>query len=205
MSIVVESLCFQAFVYEPCNVERIKSTVKPVSSGHSKRRPKIDFQDRLLLNAGWKYCRMLLESILQYFWPSFTYHLSLSALFCLFLSGHFRQVLLYMKNKWIDGYHQINKGRSVKLWIFFYQSVKNMCFGCSKEPSQWDGSLEYPQHMFCLRNKKISLYKVCLSCCLKMHSFNITRFLFCMHCRYICLTCMLCMMNIRCCCCCFVW
>ena len=27
-------------------------------------------------------------------------------------------------------------------------------FGCSKEPSHWDGSFEYPQHMFQLRNKK---------------------------------------------------
>ena len=29
-----------------------------------------------------------------------------------------------------------------------------MCFGCLKEPSHWDGSFEYPQHMFWLRNKK---------------------------------------------------
>ena len=35
------------------------------------------------------------ESILQYFRPSFTYHLSLRYLFCLFLSGLFIQVLLY--------------------------------------------------------------------------------------------------------------
>ena len=28
------------------------NTVKPFLSGHSKRRPKIGFQDRLLLNAG---------------------------------------------------------------------------------------------------------------------------------------------------------
>ena len=34
-------------------------TVKPVLRGHSKRRPKIDFLDRLSLNAGQKYCRML--------------------------------------------------------------------------------------------------------------------------------------------------
>ena len=32
----------------------------------------------------------------------------------------------------------------------------NICFGCSKEPSHWDGSFEYPQHMFWLRNKKIN-------------------------------------------------
>ena len=30
-----------------------------------------------------------------------------------------------------------------------------MCFVCSKEPSHGDGSFEYPQHMFWLRNKKI--------------------------------------------------
>ena len=29
-----------------------------------------------------------------------------------------------------------------------------MCFGCSKEPSQWDGSFEYPQHKFWLKKKK---------------------------------------------------
>ena len=29
-----------------------------------------------------------------------------------------------------------------------------MCFGCSKEPSHRDGSFEYPQNMFWLRNKK---------------------------------------------------
>ena len=29
-----------------------------------------------------------------------------------------------------------------------------MCFGCSKEPSHRDGSFEYPQHMFWLRDKK---------------------------------------------------
>ena len=31
------------------------------------RRPKLSFQDRLSLIAGQKYCRMLKESILQYF------------------------------------------------------------------------------------------------------------------------------------------
>ena len=31
----------------------------------------------------------------------------------------------------------------------------SICFGCSKEPSHWDGSSEYPQYMFWLRNKKI--------------------------------------------------
>ena len=30
----------------------------------------------------------------------------------------------------------------------------NICLGCSKEPSNRDGSLELPQDMFLLRNKK---------------------------------------------------
>ena len=38
---------------------RQQNTVKPVLSPHSKRRPRIGFQDRFLLNAGQKYCRML--------------------------------------------------------------------------------------------------------------------------------------------------
>ena len=74
----------------------IHYTVKPVLRGHSKRRPKIGFQDRLSLNAGQKYCRMLKQSILQYFRPSLSYHLSLRPLICLFLSGCLRQVLLYL-------------------------------------------------------------------------------------------------------------
>ena len=60
------------------------------------KRPKIGFQDRLSLNAGQMYCRILQESSLQYFRPSLSYHLSLRPLFCLFLSARLRQVLLYV-------------------------------------------------------------------------------------------------------------
>ena len=42
---------------------------------------------------------MLQESILQYFLPSLSYHLSLRPLFCLFLSDRLRQVLLYCFNE----------------------------------------------------------------------------------------------------------
>ena len=42
-------------------------------------------------------------SILQYFRPSLSYHLSLRSLFCLFLSGRLRQVLLYNVNQLADG------------------------------------------------------------------------------------------------------
>ena len=38
--------------------------------------------------------------------------------------------------------------------IIFLSISLNMCFVCSKEPSHQDGSFEYPQHMFWLRNNK---------------------------------------------------
>ena len=48
----------EGFLSELFVPAQVKSSVKPVLSGHSKR-PKIGFQDRLLLNAGQKYCTML--------------------------------------------------------------------------------------------------------------------------------------------------
>ena len=65
--------------------------VKPVLSGHSKRRPKIGFQDRLSLNTGQKYCKhsVILSTFIKL---PFVFKI----LFCLFLSGRFRQVLLYV-------------------------------------------------------------------------------------------------------------
>ena len=49
----------------------------------------------------------------------------------------------------------------------FLPIIFNIYFGCSKEPSHWDGSFEYPQHMFWLRNKKsnclFNTHKACHS------------------------------------------
>ena len=42
--------------------------------------------------------------------------------------------------------------------IFLHVSF-NICFGFSKEQPHCDGSFEYPQHMFWLRNKKIIFLK----------------------------------------------
>ena len=49
---------------------------------------------------------------------------------------------------------QIGKLFKRKIVIIFLPINLNMCFGCSKEPSPWDGSFEYPQHMVCLRTEK---------------------------------------------------
>ena len=70
-------------------------TVKPVFNGHTKRKPKKLFFKTESLNAGQKYCRMLSWSILQFFRPSLTSTICLRPLFCLFLSGRLRQVLLF--------------------------------------------------------------------------------------------------------------
>ena len=48
------------------------------------------------------------------------------------------------------------KKMGLKIVNIFLPISFNICFGCSKEPSDWDGSFEYPQHMFWLRNKKIN-------------------------------------------------
>ena len=52
------------------------------------------------------------------------------------------------------GIEPVKKKDQRKIAIIFLSTRLNMCFGCSKEPSHWDGSFEYPQHMFWLRNKK---------------------------------------------------
>ena len=61
-----------------------------------KKRPKIGFQDQLSFNTGQSIAECSMGSILQYFRPSLSYHLSLRSLFCLFLSGRFTQVLLFV-------------------------------------------------------------------------------------------------------------
>ena len=69
-------------------------TVKPVLSGHTIRRPKLVFNtdNRLMQVKSISECSK--GSILQYFRPSLSYHLSLRSLVCLFLSGRLRQGLL---------------------------------------------------------------------------------------------------------------
>ena len=70
-------------------------TVKPVLSGHSKRRPKLFFQTDYYLMQVKSIAECSNGSILQYFGPSLSYHLSLKSLFCLFFNGLLWQVLLY--------------------------------------------------------------------------------------------------------------
>ena len=70
------------------------STVKPVLSSHSKRRPKLVSKTNYGLMLVKSFAECSSWSILQYFQPLLSYHLSISSLLCLFLSGRLRQVLL---------------------------------------------------------------------------------------------------------------
>ena len=67
-------------------------TVKPVLSGYSKKT-KIGFQDQLSLNAGQKYCREPSAILSTFIKLPFVLKTFVSSVF---LSGRFRQVLLYM-------------------------------------------------------------------------------------------------------------
>ena len=70
-------------------------TAKPVYDSHSK----LDKTKILMTNGSLLKVKSIAEcfpwSILQYFWPVLSDHLSWEPIFCLFESGHFTQVLLY--------------------------------------------------------------------------------------------------------------
>ena len=82
-----------------------------------------------------------------------TYDLESSSLPLSSCTPHVKYINVQIQQDLIIGLDkQKNQRKNV---IIFLPISFNICFGCSKEPSHWDGSFEYPQHMFWLRNKKI--------------------------------------------------
>ena len=73
-----------------------KYTVKYVLSSHSKKDQKLVFKTKYLLMQS-EVLQNAQEIILQYFRTTLSYLLSFRPLLCLFLSGHLRQILLYLK------------------------------------------------------------------------------------------------------------
>ena len=57
---------------------------KNLSKAATQKEDRNWFSIPIIAYGGQKYCRMLQESILQYFRPPLSYHLSLRSLFCLF-------------------------------------------------------------------------------------------------------------------------
>ena len=76
--------------YEKNFYPRLFSYSKTCVKRPLSKRQKFGFQDRLSINSGQNYCRMH-SAILS----TLSFHSSLRSLFCLFLSGRLRQVLLY--------------------------------------------------------------------------------------------------------------
>ena len=70
------------FDEEPVIVFHYSYTVKPVLSGHSKRTQKLVFSTDYSLMQVKSIAECSKGSILQYFGPSLSYHLSLRFLFC---------------------------------------------------------------------------------------------------------------------------
>ena len=77
--------------YHSGYVQAKGNTVKPVLSGHSKRTSKLVFKTDYRLMKVQSIAECSKGSILQYFRPSLSYHLSLIFCFCLFLSGGLRE------------------------------------------------------------------------------------------------------------------
>ena len=69
----------------------------------------------------------------------------------------------FWRKIWSSSIYLAGSKDSCKIVIIFIPINLNICFGCSKEPSYWDGSFEYPQHMFWLRNKEKSFQYALLS------------------------------------------
>ena len=73
----------------------MRYTVSHVQNGHPQKDRKLVLKTNYHLMLAKSIAECSKGSILQYFRPSLSYHLSLQSLFCLFFSGRFTQVLLY--------------------------------------------------------------------------------------------------------------
>ena len=82
-----QSLSYGAFSSSALTTEH---TVKPSLNGHSQKDQKLVLKTSYHLMQAKSIAECSNWSILQYFQPSVSYHLSLRSLFCLFLSGLFK-------------------------------------------------------------------------------------------------------------------
>ena len=86
------------------------------------------------------------------------YNFSPKIVNCIFLYLKINFVFAHREDPEITHYahrsDQLSKIFVRKILIIFLPCNLNICFGCSKESSHEDGSYEYQQHIFWLRNKK---------------------------------------------------
>ena len=137
------------FMSRKCH-NHILHTVKPVLSGHSKRRPKLIFKTYYRLMQVKRFAECSKGSILQYFRPSLSYHLSLRSLICLFLSGRLRQVLLYQHNISIPKIRNksaLTKQIRILNWAL---STRFMCLNLFKGVQLWKLHKQYYLYNLCI-------------------------------------------------------
>ena len=125
-------------------------------------KPALSFQDELSLNAGQKYCRMLQESILQYFRPSqnlpfvvktfvlsifeWPFYTGFTVALKIGVCNHYQIVHAFKHMK----YHIGLKIRSVCDFFaifFFFTSTKTNFMGTQKG-TLCDGSFEHSKHIY---------------------------------------------------------
>ena len=81
---------------------------------------------------------------------------------------------IHWQNRWVKTWWpgealtliQIRKSYKSKIVIIFLSINLNMCFGWTKELFHWDGSFEFPQYMFWMRNKENNFH--CFLHCLHL-------------------------------------
>ena len=94
------NLVHQTLCIKPC-APNLMLPLRKYSTVACVKRPlsKLFFKTNYHLMQDKSIAECSKGSILQYFWPSLSYQLSLRSLFCLLLSGRFTQVLLYLQKK----------------------------------------------------------------------------------------------------------
>ena len=86
---------------------------------------KLVFNTNNRLMQGKRIAECSKESILQYFWPSLSYHLSQRYLFCLFLSSRFTQVLQYV--------HSLFQICDALIYLMFALNLYLLCYASSED------------------------------------------------------------------------
>ena len=104
------------------------------------------------------YVKFLIWFYLYQSWPHFNRKcIDISSVFIIWSCAH-QNVMNLVAITLATESSNILWYRERKIQIIFFLSSLNICFGCSIEPSHWDGSIEHPQHMFWLRNKKTNFH-----------------------------------------------
>ena len=124
-----------------------------LSEAATQNKTKKGIQYRLSLNAG--------QSILQYFRPSLSYHLSLSSLFCLFLSCRIRQGLLNLASSlpWV-----VHGGHGLRIFVQHGIYLRRFCGGSTPSATL----LRYLVYVIC--NSKC-LHSFLLKMCTLFHDY----------------------------------